>query len=96
MDTAQHKPVNTGRLPPQLLRINDVVALTTMSKSCVRLWVAQGRFPQPVALSSTLKVWRSSDISEWVDQRFSGVESSMHSDLQGPASTVSSVGRNIK
>jgi predicted DNA-binding transcriptional regulator AlpA len=54
----------------QLLRINDVVALTTLSKSCVALWVAQGRFPRPIALSSTLKVWRSSDVAEWIDKQF--------------------------
>ena len=96
MDTAQHKPLYTGRPSHQLLRINDVVALTTMSKSCVRLWVAQGRFPQPVALSSTVKVWRSSDISDWIDQRFSGVESSPHSELQVPALTASNAGRNVK
>jgi predicted DNA-binding transcriptional regulator AlpA len=58
----------------QLLRINDVVALTTLSKSCVALWVAQGRFPKPIALSSTLKVWRSSDLSEWIDKQFEAAE----------------------
>ena len=54
----------------QLLRINDIVALTTLSKSCVNLWVAQGRFPKPIALSRTLKVWRSSDLSDWLDRQF--------------------------
>ena len=31
----------------QLLRINDLTALTTLSKSCIKLWVAQGKFPPP-------------------------------------------------
>ena len=40
----------------QLLRINDVAKLTTLSKSCINLWVAQGRFPKPITLSKTVKL----------------------------------------
>ncbi|MDP4837400.1 MAG: AlpA family phage regulatory protein [Burkholderiales bacterium] len=50
----------------QLLRINDLTALTTLSKSCIKLWVAQGKFPPPIALSNTVKVWKASDISQWL------------------------------
>ena len=50
----------------QLLRISDVVALTTLSKSCINLWVSQGKFIKPISLSSTVKVWRRKDISDWV------------------------------
>lgn len=54
----------------QLLRINEVKLLTTLSKSTISLWVAQGRFPKPIALSSTVKVWRVSDIQKWSDAHF--------------------------
>ena len=60
----------TSRPVDQLLRIQDVVAMTTLSKSCINLWVAQNRFPQPTALSATLKVWRTSDITSWMDEKF--------------------------
>lgn len=60
----------TSRPVDQLLRIQDVVAMTTLSKSCINLWVAQNRFPQPTALSATLKVWRTSDINSWMDAQF--------------------------
>jgi predicted DNA-binding transcriptional regulator AlpA len=70
MDTAEAKFSAPGVHANQLLRINDVVALTTLSKSCVNLWVAQGRFPKPTALSSTVKVWKSSDISAWINEQF--------------------------
>ena len=60
----------TLRPVDQLLRIQDVVAMTTLSKSCINLWVAQNRFPQPTALSATLKVWRASDINSWMDAQF--------------------------
>jgi prophage regulatory protein len=65
----------------QLLRIHDVVALTTLSKSCINLWVAQERFPKPIALSSTVKVWRATDISVWIEMQFD----SMGGDQSTPA-----------
>lgn len=49
----------------QLLRINDVVRLTTLSKSCINLWVSQGRFPKPISLSKTLKVWSLKGVRDW-------------------------------
>ena len=66
MDT---QPTNS-RPVEQLLRIQDVAALTTLSKSCINLWVAQDRFPRPTALSATVKVWRESDISAWIDGQY--------------------------
>jgi len=54
----------------QLLRINDVVALTTLSKSCINLWVANGKFPKPMTLSPTLKAWRLKDVVAWIDEQY--------------------------
>jgi len=53
-----------------LLRIDDIVSLTTLSKSCINLWVAQGKFPKPQLLSKTVKVWRMSEVRKWVDSIF--------------------------
>jgi prophage regulatory protein len=56
----------------QLLRIQDVAALTTLSKSCINLWVAQGRFPKPITLSKTVKLWSMRNIRKWLhEQHFS-------------------------
>jgi hypothetical protein len=33
------------------------------------LWVAQGKFPKPKALSMTIKVWRMKDVISWIDQQ---------------------------
>jgi predicted DNA-binding transcriptional regulator AlpA len=51
----------------QLLRIKDVAKLTTLSKSCINLWVAQGRFVPPITLSPTVKVWKLQEISNWIE-----------------------------
>jgi prophage regulatory protein len=52
----------------QLLRINEVSKLTTLSKSSINLWCAQNRFPKPICLSKTVKVWRLSDVREWAEK----------------------------
>lgn len=54
----------------QLLRINDVAALTTLSKSCINLWVAQGKFIKPISLSPTVKVWRMGALRAWMTDAF--------------------------
>jgi prophage regulatory protein len=54
----------------QLLRIQEVSRLTSLAKSTINLWVAQGKFPKPVLLSPTIKVWQKEQLSEWIDNAF--------------------------
>jgi len=51
----------------QFLRISDVSKLTTLSKSSINLWIAQGRFPKPITLSKTVKVWHLKDVRDWAE-----------------------------
>jgi prophage regulatory protein len=51
----------------QLLRINEVCQLTSVAKSTINLWVAQGKFPKPILLSPTIKVWKQSSVQDWID-----------------------------
>lgn len=51
----------------QLLRIDDVCKMTSLGRSTINLWVAEGRFPRPFFLSPTIKVWRSEQIDAWID-----------------------------
>ncbi len=74
MDTGPTNQNHSGTNTHQLLRIDEVVALTTLSRSCVHLWITRGRFPRPAALSSTVKVWRASDISAWIDEQFKQID----------------------
>jgi prophage regulatory protein len=55
--------------PNQLIRINEVSRFTSIAKSTINLWVAQGRFPRPIALSPTLKVWRVKQLLDWIDDQ---------------------------
>jgi predicted DNA-binding transcriptional regulator AlpA len=54
----------------QLLRIEAVSQLTTLSKSCINLWVAQGKFPKPTCLSKTVKVWPMGRLRAWMNDPF--------------------------
>ena len=76
-------PNNTPALPQknknteifqkyQLLRIEMVSSITTLGKSTINLWVAQGKFPKPIYFSATLKVWRLEDINLWILSNVSG------------------------
>ena len=51
----------------RLLRIGDVAELTSLGKSTINLWVTQKRFPLPIKVSATLKVWDIEDILGWID-----------------------------
>ena len=70
MDENAKTLINDNRLlhiDERLLRIDDVITLTTLSKSCINLWVAQGKFIKPSSLSSTVKVWRLKDVTAWIN-----------------------------
>ncbi len=62
---------NTGS---KLLRLNDVSEMTSLGKTTIKLWVAQGRFPAPSVLSKTIKVWRQRDIEKWINDLSGGPE----------------------
>lgn len=51
----------------QLIRIDQVSAITTLAKSSINLWVTQSKFPKPITLSATVKVWKLQDVSNWIE-----------------------------
>lgn len=51
----------------QLIRIEEVSAITTLAKSSINLWVSQSKFPKPITLSATVKVWKLQDVSNWIE-----------------------------
>jgi prophage regulatory protein len=55
--------------PDQLLRITEVSRVTSLAKSTINLWVAQGKFPRPLTLSPTIKVWRSQSLIDWIESQ---------------------------
>jgi len=58
----------------QLLRIKEVSDLTSIAKSTINLWVVQGKFPKPISLSPTIKVWRTQQLLDWIDEQSNVME----------------------
>lgn len=59
----------TTTSPNQLIRIHEVSQLVSLGKSTIRLWVALGKFPPPIPLSATIKVWKAQDIDNWIESQ---------------------------
>ena len=58
----------------QLLRIKEVSDLTSIAKSTINLWVVQGKFPKPISLSPTIKVWRTQQLLDWIEEQSNAME----------------------
>ena len=57
--------------PPEtrLLRLDDVVEATTLSKSLIYALMRVGAFPEPVRLSENRIAWTAAAVQEWITQR---------------------------
>lgn len=55
--------------PHQLLRINEVITRTGLSRSTLYLRIKQGSFPRPISLGSRASAWVSSEIDQWIEQQ---------------------------
>ena len=55
--------------PHQLLRINEVITRTGLSRSTLYLRIKQGSFPRPISLGSRASAWVSSEIDQWIDHQ---------------------------
>ena len=53
----------------KLIRIQEVSQIVSLGKSTIRLWVALGKFPAPISLSPTIKVWKVQDIEKWIESQ---------------------------
>lgn len=46
--------------------INQAAEITSLGKSTIRLWEAEGRFPKSIRLSATKRVWLESHLNIWM------------------------------
>jgi predicted DNA-binding transcriptional regulator AlpA len=56
-------------LDNQLLNIEAVAKMTTLGKSTIRLWVAEEKFPKPILLGSSKRVWRLKDVNHYIESK---------------------------
>lgn len=55
-----------------LSRLKQILPFLPIKQSTVWAWVKQGKFPKPIRLSSTVTVWRNSDIHDWLSNHNKG------------------------
>ena len=53
----------------RFLRISEVQARTSLGRSTIYRWSAEGRFPQPIWLSERVVRWIEAEVDEWVRKR---------------------------
>jgi len=56
-----------GRKKMKLLRIKQVIEITTLSRSTIYRLIAKGEFPKGKNLSSRTVVWDELDIMNWIN-----------------------------
>ncbi len=52
---------------PLLVREKRLKAVVGLSPSTVRRLLARGEFPQPIAITPSIKGWRLADPMDWIE-----------------------------
>lgn len=59
---------------PRILRIDEVLARTSISKSTLYNFIAAGTFPAPVRLGPRRVGWNSRSVDAWIESRAATTE----------------------
>jgi len=57
----------------KLYSVDEVITYTHISRTTLWRWVRDGRFPDPIRLGPRRRVWRESDLQEWMNGLERGV-----------------------
>jgi prophage regulatory protein len=52
---------------PKLLKMEEVLEITTLSRAHLQRMVKDGTFPKPLQLAIRRSAWKQTDIQEWID-----------------------------
>lgn len=53
----------------RLIRLEDVMKMTALSRSSIYACIAEGRFPKPLRIGRRAVAWRESEILNWISSR---------------------------
>ena len=70
----------------QVLKLKDVVAITSLSRSTIYRLASSGEFPRPIKLACHASGWLREDVENWLNVRKTV---SSWSEFQGDAKTSS-------
>lgn len=57
------------RIAMRLIRLNEVLHITGLSRSTVYKYAADGVFPKPVSLGDRAVAWVENEINDWLSAR---------------------------
>ena len=56
---------------PQLISLNDVCRLTSLSRTAINRWRSQGKFPGAVPLGFKRVAFVRAEVEQWIRERVS-------------------------
>ena len=56
----------------KLIRLKEVMSLTTMSKTTIYTYINKDKFPKPIPLGERAVAWVESEVQEWIEERIAG------------------------
>ena len=54
---------------PHLISLNDACAITSLSRTAINRWRAQGKFPTAVPLGDKRVAFIRSEVEKWINDR---------------------------
>lgn len=51
----------------KLIKLNDLIKITGLSRSSIYLKISQGFIPKPIKIGEKSSRWLESDIDEWIE-----------------------------
>ncbi|WP_082021171.1 helix-turn-helix transcriptional regulator [Geobacter anodireducens] len=51
----------------RMLKLQEILTLTGVSRSTIWRWTKEGSFPKPARVSPRTIRWRASDVLNWID-----------------------------
>ena len=53
----------------KLLRLRDVIKMTSLSRTTIYDYMAEGKFPKNINLGPKISVWIEREIQEWINSQ---------------------------
>lgn len=69
----------------ELIRIDDVMRLTSLKRSAIYSRVRSGTFPEPLRFSTRFSPWVASDVHAWIESQISQAKSNVKCGEQKPS-----------
>ena len=53
----------------KLLRLRDVIKMTSLTRTTIYNYIAEGKFPKNIHLGPKISVWIEREIQEWINSQ---------------------------